>query len=360
MLKIIQSSVSDVDDFFSKSLAGRENDSHIRQLTDDLCLTTQSISTVTQQLVGCDDTMIRCIDRLIEMENNSNSSTFGNAGLVMNKKDKKEFDQLITLINKSQETKKIYGIKKNLDTMIKKAKFCNQSINDKMGAVTSTVTDMLAILREWEYIEPIELIKLEPEQKMISANNITFKSIKLKGVIAAQINEANPIIMTELIVGNYFDTLTTEESIALVSVFIDRIKTSSGKEYGPHEFEGTVRLHDTIDRIQTMVGRFSDIEKSWVGENSGYADWSISIDYMDLVLSWVRGDDLKSMLEMIDGYEERKGSFIRNMIKISSIIKDVRAVCKMIGKIEIYTRLERADEMIFRDIVTLDSIYITG
>ena len=43
----------------------------------------------------------------------------------------------------------------------------------------------------------------------------------MKGVIASQINEVNPIFLTELLVGGHFDNLNVEEVIDILSLFIN-------------------------------------------------------------------------------------------------------------------------------------------
>ena len=52
-----------------------------------------------------------------------------------------------------------------------------------------------------------------------------------------------------------------------------------------------------------------------------------------------------------------KGIFIRNVLKISNIGHDIISLCKITGKLELLPTLEKIDQLIVRDIVSVTSLY---
>jgi len=346
VLKIIQSESCQMDKFFSKSLICRENQIQIKNLIEEKTKLENSLKELKDKIQLLDLDLVTNINKLISMETTNISSNIGftNINLQMNKKQKKEYENLV-LFAKTNITS--YNLIKEINRLQKETNSIQKIIDSNNKIVDSHASNIINIMREWDFIDSTDF-----------SQQISFESIKLRGIVAAQINETNPIIMSELICGDYFDKLSAEECIGLVAIFVEPIRTASGKQYGMHEFEGTELIHNQIDKILDKIKYFVEVENKYVGSDSRYADWSICIDYVDLVLAWVNGETIQQMLQMIDVYEEKKGNFVKNMIKISSIIKDIRSVCQMIGKTNIYVKLENAEQLIFHHFVSVDSIYI--
>ena len=49
--------------------------------------------------------------------------------------------------------------------------------------------------------------------------DLTVENITVKGIVASNIHEINPIIMTELLVNDVFADITPQELIAILAVF---------------------------------------------------------------------------------------------------------------------------------------------
>ena len=179
-------------------------------------------------------------------------------------------------------------------------------------------------------------------------------NIDIKGIIASQINECHPIILTEMIAHGYFDELTTEEVISLVSIFIDPIKKINSDVSTVPEGNDEVndRYYDLYDHISGLMYH----EKEIFGEN--ISDWTISCDYINISYKWAQKDSVFNILKLLQDKQEYEGNFVRNMLKISNIIHDIEHICKISGKLYLLPVLENADSLIIRDIVSVNSLYL--
>lgn len=183
-------------------------------------------------------------------------------------------------------------------------------------------------------------------------DKITKQDISQKGIMATQINDCNSIVLTEIISNNYFDKLTAEEIISVLSIFIDNdIVTDS--DLTLEQIEGTDNIYNCLKNISTKIGNIVQIEKKYC-ENS---EWIISYNYIDIAYNWANN---MSFTELQQYYPKvYEGNFVRNMLKINNIANTVKSLAILINKIEILPMLEKIDSLIMKDIVNLNSIYLS-
>ena len=53
-----------------------------------------------------------------------------------------------------------------------------------------------------------------------------------------------------------------------------------------------------------------------------------------------------------------EGTFIRNILRISNIIDNIRSIADMIDDVQLLQKLEGVNELLIRDQVTTESLYI--
>ena len=57
-------------------------------------------------------------------------------------------------------------------------------------------------------------------------------------------------------------------------------------------------------------------------------------------------------------YVNFEGNFIRDMIRIDNIAKDLETMSEIVGKLDTMNSASQINEKIIRDIVTVESIYV--
>ena len=93
-----------------------------------------------------------------------------------------------------------------------------------------------------------------------------------KGIIAAQINECNALILTEMITQSYFSGLTAEEIIGLLAIFIDESKGEDRIEFG--QLNATPTLKKYISDLSYLIEEYKNLESD-IGINSDVKYWEI-------------------------------------------------------------------------------------
>ena len=68
---------------------------------------------------------------------------------------------------------------------------------------------------------------------------------------------------------------------------------------------------------------------------------------------------LYDMIKLLEDLEEHIGNFIKNMLRIYNILQGITQIYKMIHNVKIIGTLEEAQKLIIRDIVSINSIYLT-
>lgn len=345
-LKIIQSNVTDIENFFSRSLINLENQIILSGLKKERDNIIKKLEIIPEKNEHSEN-----VQKLLSYEKQVNSNMFGNIKVSLPKKQQIEYQKLSKLLSSDKLFKKTYEDINNYILLQESLTTIENQIYGYESYVTDFCHKLRSVLFKWNYITT--------NDNSVILNNT---HVNVKGVIAGNINECNPIILTEMICDGYFDNLTLEEIISFVSIFTEPIKNSSRFDKFDRcetsQFEGTHNLKIQIARLIEMIKIKQSDEDNEFGVGFGVTDWSISTDYIDIAYDWAKGIDVRTILEYLYNMEEYEGNFVKNMLKISNIINDIQSVCKMIGKVELLPVLENSDSLILRDIVTVTSLYL--
>ena len=134
---------------------------------------------------------------------------------------------------------------------------------------------------------------------------ISRDDVTIKGIIAAQIDECNQILLTEMISQHLFDDLTYHEIVALLAIFIDDIKQDNALF---SSINCSPNVINRIKRVQSMIEQFINVESKLGINIYMYGYWDIYYDYVNVAYAWASGCTIQDVLKYIKVYE---GNFIR-------------------------------------------------
>jgi superfamily II RNA helicase len=189
--------------------------------------------------------------------------------------------------------------------------------------------------------------------------DITTLNLTPKGVIASMVNDCNGILLTELITRGILDKLCIQQIIAILSIFLNPPRTDDDDIFI------SMNLHNIYKEIQEIIYEYNKTEKNcnYILENQEY--WIITNKYIDLTLNWVEYsddnyDNLRlTTLQYLDNIGEYEGNFIKNMLKLYNILSNLKVICNIIKKYDLLQKLEKIDNMILKDIVNVNSLYLS-
>ena len=233
----------------------------------------------------------------------------------------------------------------------KKIKFIPKQEFDKIVKYTQLKNNILK--KEAEYDASTKL--WEPD--IYKSLNIMYKLgyllepklgceyMTLKALIASQINDVSPILLTEMLCDKVFDGLTPQEIVGILGIFI---KEHREEEY---KFDGTPVIKERVEQVKEIINKIETIEKIY---NITSTDLDISFDFIDVAYEWSNGKEINDLLT--DKLME--GNFIKGILKINNIVNSLKSISIVSGEISTIPALYEIEKLLIRDVVSVDSLYI--
>ncbi|KAI0244448.1 Antiviral helicase ski2 [Massospora cicadina] len=202
----------------------------------------------------------------------------------------------------------------------------------------------------------------EYHQRLGVLNHLAFTqdmTITLKGRVACEINSVNELVLTELILENFFGRFDAEEVVALLSCFLFKEKSrfSKGAMVG-EDSRLTPRLVEGCDAIVAACYQIAEAQNAcglYAMSPEMYCESEVNFGLVGPVYEWARGMPFKSITQIS---EVAEGSIVRCITRLDDTCRDVRNAARLIGDTELYTKMEDARNKIQRDIVFAASLYI--
>ena len=186
------------------------------------------------------------------------------------------------------------------------------------------------------------------ETKTTEINDII--TIHKKGLIAAEISECNEIVLTEMlmVVGKSCQA----EIIALMAAFIEE---KSNCEATLSSLSITSNLRQALEAMNYCAVDFGDYEAE-LRIDIG-SDWNLYLSFVEPTYAWATGQSIYEITHKFDGVYE--GTFIRNILRIHNMLENIKNICQTIDNATMLKKLENIEDLLLRDQVTTESLYIT-
>lgn len=284
---------------------------------------TKALNTYQKQLDNMPEIDISryadCV-RYDELTQQARGKDFGNGFLVkLNNKELKRNTKLRSKLTRKTGFSLLYEEYKQLGDQISERQKLVDNVEYYTNIMSNSMKDTLEFLRKHDYVD--------------ADNRPT-----MKGVIASQINEVNPIFLTELLVGGHFDNLSVEEVIDILSLFIDGKPDDADSKY-----------YTEIDTI----GRMMEDEENRM--RLPCSDWRLNTSFYTIAREWYSG---RSFEEIKRDYGVFEGNFIRSIIKLDNMAQELISAAQLLQKENLARQLDSLHTRMVRDIAHIDSIYI--
>ena len=334
-LKTLNSTNTNPIELFNSSLLSTEIDSSYKS---DLNIFNE-LQTKLEQInqVKIEPDILQKCDKIFSKKNLHNNLGFA---VKVSQKEQKEIDKLRKSI--PNEILNKYSEIKSLEEEVNKY---SNKLNLYKQYITNETEKVYEILSHNKFIEK-------------SVDVDVGVNLTTKGIIASNVNDCNGILLAEMISQGVFDNLDTYEIISILSIFTSPPKTDSDDIFISNN------LNKEFEKIKSIVSEYNKCEKN-VGfylENEDY--WSLTNKYIDLVMNWVKTDITdfeklrKTTLQLLFDIGEYEGNFVKNMLKIYNIISNLKTICNIIKRFDLLQKIEKVDELILKDIVNVNSLYL--
>ncbi|KOS18913.1 putative ATP-dependent RNA helicase [Escovopsis weberi] len=176
--------------------------------------------------------------------------------------------------------------------------------------------------------------------------------IQLKGKVACEVHSGDELVLTELILDNVLAEYEPAEIAALLSAFVFKEKTEVQPTL-PGSLErgraAIVAISEKVNDVQTRLQVLQSTEDS----NDFVAQPRFGL--MEVVYEWARGMSFRNITGLTDVLE---GTIVRTITRLDETCREVKNAARIIGDPELYQKMEKAQEMIKRDITAVASLYM--
>jgi len=264
------------------------------------------------------------------------------------KMDIKIEEPFFTECNKRYELehkKKNKSVQRELDSLK------NKQLGPKWNMAWSNYNSLMKYKKECEGIQNDLKILKEHQESIVpiiqflfkigyisNDNPLTLKNedLTLKGILATEVNEGHPILMTELYTREILHHLSGEDIVITLSCFQ----------------EGECDNLEVIAKIREIAKEFEYIEETIVYPvKDNY--WNISTEMMEPIRKWMEGENASVICNEYGLFE---GNFIRSVLKMANIVDEWIAMATYCQHIEQINKMLEVRRKIVRG--TPDSLYL--
>ncbi|GAB6028830.1 Exosome RNA helicase MTR4 [Chamberlinius hualienensis] len=173
--------------------------------------------------------------------------------------------------------------------------------------------------------------------------------IEIKGRVACEISSGDVLLVTELLFNGFFNSLTPQQTAALLSCFVFQEKCNEMPKL-IEELSGPLRQ---LQEMARRIARVSNESRLNLEEDS-YVE-SFRPHLMEVVHAWCNGITFAEVCKMTKVFE---GSIIRCMRRLEELLRQMCQASKAIGNTDLENKFSEAIKLLKRDIVFAASLYI--
>jgi superfamily II RNA helicase len=178
--------------------------------------------------------------------------------------------------------------------------------------------------------------------------------LTIKGLLATEINEGNPILMTELFMSKKAHDLSGPELATLLSFFLEDFDKNESYVLDTLGIPAKVKeaalfLNDESYRLGELEGK--------CGSTKSESAWFLSLQWSELVFRWITEET--HIATLCSEYNTFEGNVVRGILKLVNLLDEwlsMATYCNEASQIETITALK---PLLMRDIVMPNSLYLT-
>jgi superfamily II RNA helicase len=201
-----------------------------------------------------------------------------------------------------------------------------------------------------ETIEPI--VAFLTTRGFLSEGSLTKESLTERGVLATEINEGHPILMTELYLSGLCADLTQEEIIAVLACFMGEDKKDT---------QPSLEKLAIPTQVKKVLYSLGGMAQEFLKEESQYAIqspdtyWELSTTWIEPMYRWSLGDDASILCRDYDLFE---GNLLRSIMKCVNLLEEWAALATFKKDVLMLDKLRGIEQSLKRNIATSDSLYL--
>lgn len=181
---------------------------------------------------------------------------------------------------------------------------------------------------------------------------LTKECLTERGILATEINEAHPLLLTRIFEEGICSHLSGKEILAILASFV----AEKEKEVPLLEQLAIPKhLLPVFYKIDDFTQEYMRIEKKY-GIISPNDFWSLNTAWIEPVWRWIEGGETAGTI--CEEYGIYAGNFVRGILKVSNILEEWTNLATYTKNVEMLQKLEGLQEKLVRDLVVPESLYL--
>jgi superfamily II RNA helicase len=200
-----------------------------------------------------------------------------------------------------------------------------------------------------ETIEPI--VEFLRAKGFLTPGTLSKDSLTEHGVMATEINEGHPILMTELYVSGLCTELKAEEIVAVLACFM-------GEEKKEQQPLSTLSISSKAKEVLYELGDIAQtclVKEREFSIRSPDTYWELSTAWIEPMYRWSLGEDAAVLCAE---YELFEGNLLRSILKCINLLEEWTALATFKKDVAMLDKMRGIESTMKRTIAISDSLYL--
>jgi superfamily II RNA helicase len=227
-----------------------------------------------------------------------------------------------------------------------------QEIRDIQRQLTNLERD-IAILSDTSSDVERKIKVLEQAGFLKSIDNPkahTKDSLTTKGILATELNESDAILISQFYLTDRAKSLEPIELLAILSACIDDGKKENDTLLNDINVPKSVK-----DSLYDLNDIWDSLRKIESENKSTLTKWSMGTSWIGPMWDWMNGDPVSLICSNYGIYE---GNLIRSVLKLQNMLDEWRSMATFCEHTEILDKYKDAHNLLIRQAVIQDSLYL--
>ena len=172
-----------------------------------------------------------------------------------------------------------------------------------------------------------------------------------QGLLASEVNEGHPFMMTELFLQQKLNPLTQIDLLTVMALFLG--ERSSDTVQRPDDLDVPKPVINALWSMSELCVKMLAVEKKHGLPYDTF--WDMSLEWVEPVHAWLQG---MSFPELAATYELFEGNLMKALLKLGGLLEEFQAMASLSGEVQMLKMLEGARQLVLRDIVMAESLYL--
>ena len=180
-----------------------------------------------------------------------------------------------------------------------------------------------------------------------------------EGLLASEVNEGHPFMMTQLFLqeqhrlrpDSKHAPLSQKELLTVLALFLGEKKEDSVQN--PNDLKVSKAVIDTLWAMSDVCVKVIAVEAKHGLPYDTF--WDISLEWVEPIAEWLEGE---SFPQLAANYQIFEGNLMKALLKLGGLVEEFQAMAALAGEVGLLRLLEGARQLVLRDIVMAESLYL--